>query len=49
MHPRNRLCNIPKHPGEGERVGKVAREKSEAEKNTIYEGILQEIKICLIA
>ena len=29
MHPRNRLCNIPKYPNEGESVGKLGREKSE--------------------
>lgn len=32
MHPRNRLCNIPKYPNEGESVGKLGREKGEGEK-----------------
>ena len=49
MHPRNRLCNIPKYPNEGESVGKLGREKIKAEKKEIYENILQEIKICFIA
>lgn len=49
MHPRNRLCNIPKYPNEGESVGKLGREKSKAEKNEIYDNILQKIKICFIA
>ena len=40
---------ITKYPNEGESVGKLGREKSKAEKNEIYDNILQKIKICFIA